>query len=296
MWRPALFADSDGAVFALAGGPGAGGHSIRGPVRDGARARAPDARSDRLRSTRNRRRRSQVPRGRRGCELPAIHSAVRRRAWPGAFLLHEQGLGARHGRHSRGGGRRQGDRLRCFLHRDLRGSGSYARLFPAHTAALVLDSVVASTGVDAFLRPNFTSISSVLAANCSQHQCRGITRTPLNDLKRLTARARSKGALSLRYVDKTGKVRDVGATQADLFFFMVEVFSFDAAVRFACRARFARLWPAIRIRWGACCTERRERPRTLRRRATGSTWPRGVPRRASPGCRQTASQRARPRR
>ena len=71
----------------------------------------------------------------------------------------------------------------------------------------------------------------MLAANCSQHQCRGITRTPLNDLKRLTARARSKGALSLRYVDKTGKVRDVGATQADLFFFMVEVFSFDAAAR-----------------------------------------------------------------
>jgi len=107
----------------------------------------------------------------------------------------------------------------------------YARLFPTHAAALVLDSVVAPTGVDAFLRSNFSSISSVLAANCSQKLCRGITNTPYSDLQRLVARARAKGSVPLRYFNAAGKVVRTSATQSDLFYFMAEIFSFDASVR-----------------------------------------------------------------
>ena len=107
----------------------------------------------------------------------------------------------------------------------------YARLFPAHTAALVLDSVVASTGIDAFLRSNFTSIYGVLNANCAKNLCRGITGTPYRDFERLVARARAKGALSLRYVNAAGKVHGATASQADLFFLVAEIFSLDATVR-----------------------------------------------------------------
>lgn len=107
----------------------------------------------------------------------------------------------------------------------------YARLFPTHTASLVLDSVVSATGVDPFLRSNFTSISRTLAANCAKKLCRGITKSPYGDLKRLTARVRAKGALPLRYVDGQGKVRSASAYQADLFYFMTEIYSLDAAAR-----------------------------------------------------------------
>ncbi|MGC9974583.1 MAG: alpha/beta fold hydrolase, partial [Gaiellaceae bacterium] len=107
----------------------------------------------------------------------------------------------------------------------------YARLFPTHTAALVLDSVVPSTGVDWLLRSNFQAVSSVLAANCSKGLCRGITSNPYHDLTRLVARARAKGQLSLHYTDSTGKVKTLEVSQVDLFDFMVETFTYDPASR-----------------------------------------------------------------
>ncbi len=107
----------------------------------------------------------------------------------------------------------------------------YARLFPEHTAALVLDSVVPSSGVDWLLRANFQAVSSVLTANCSKGLCRGITSNPYHDLTRLVARARAQGQLSLHYVDSAGKVKTLEASQVDLFNYMVETFTFDAASR-----------------------------------------------------------------
>jgi pimeloyl-ACP methyl ester carboxylesterase len=107
----------------------------------------------------------------------------------------------------------------------------YAKLFPEYAVALVLDSVVPSTGVDWILRSNFKAIPSVLAANCSNKLCRGITRNPYGDLKRLAARARTKGGLSLRYVNSAGKMRALKASQIDLLYYVTEMFSFDAASR-----------------------------------------------------------------
>jgi pimeloyl-ACP methyl ester carboxylesterase len=107
----------------------------------------------------------------------------------------------------------------------------YARLFPDHTAALVLDSVVPSTGVDVFLRSNFQALPKVLSANCSSSLCKGITGTPYSDLKRLVRRATGSKALKLRYVDANGNLQTLSATQLDLFNFMPETFTFDAVAR-----------------------------------------------------------------
>ena len=229
MWKPALFADSDGAIFALAGGPGQAATPFAAQF---ATALAPALRTRDLIVF------DQRGTGAGALKCPGAAAAV---SFPQFIQQCAAELGPARSYYTSKDSALDMDAIRAAVGVDkvtVYGvsygtyvAQLYARLFPAHTTALVLDSVVASTGVDAFLRPNFTSISSVLAANCSQHQCRGITRTPFNDFKRLTARARAKGALSLRYVDKAGKVRDVGATQADLFYFMVEVFSFDAAVR-----------------------------------------------------------------
>jgi pimeloyl-ACP methyl ester carboxylesterase len=107
----------------------------------------------------------------------------------------------------------------------------YARLFPEHTSALVLDSVVPSTGLDPFLRPNFAAIPEVLAANCAKKLCRGITKDPFGDLKQLVARAHVKKELRLHYVDSHGEVRSLSATQVDLLSFMTDTFTFDAVAR-----------------------------------------------------------------
>jgi pimeloyl-ACP methyl ester carboxylesterase len=106
----------------------------------------------------------------------------------------------------------------------------YARLFPTHASMLVLDSVVSPNGVDPFLLSNFASIPSVLAANCSGNLCKGITKNPMADLTRVVQRVGATG-LPLRFVDSNGATRRVHASQADLFAFMIEYFSEDAVAR-----------------------------------------------------------------
>lgn len=104
----------------------------------------------------------------------------------------------------------------------------YSRLFPAQTAALVLDSVVPATGVDPFLRSNFQAISKVLKANCSRGLCRGITRNPLADLSKVVKLVARK---PLRVVDGSGTPRLFKVGEADLLDFVVETFSLDAVAR-----------------------------------------------------------------
>jgi len=106
----------------------------------------------------------------------------------------------------------------------------YSRLFPTHTAALVLDSVVAATGVDTFSLSNFAAVPKVLAANCAYKLCQGITANPFADLTRVAKRANGSG-IALKYVDETGRSRRFRASEADLFDFMVETFSLDAVAR-----------------------------------------------------------------
>ncbi len=104
----------------------------------------------------------------------------------------------------------------------------YARLFPATTASLVLDSVVPASGVDPFLRSNFQAISRTLKANCSRRLCRNISKDPFGDLRRVVNRI---SRTSLRVVDETGEPRVLRVSNADLLDFMIETFSFDAVSR-----------------------------------------------------------------
>ncbi|MGD0274092.1 MAG: alpha/beta fold hydrolase [Gaiellaceae bacterium] len=106
----------------------------------------------------------------------------------------------------------------------------YSRLFPTHTAALVLDSVVGATGVDTYSLSNFAAVPKVLAANCSRNLCRGITANPLADLTKVVKRADGSGLL-LNYVDQTGMPHMLQANEADIFGFIVEAFSVDAVAR-----------------------------------------------------------------
>jgi pimeloyl-ACP methyl ester carboxylesterase len=106
----------------------------------------------------------------------------------------------------------------------------YSRLFPTHTAALVLDSVVGATGVDPLSRSNFAAMPKVLAANCARNLCHGITANSFADLARVAKRAERSG-IALNYVDETGKPRLFRASEADLLDFVVETFSLDAAAR-----------------------------------------------------------------
>ncbi len=66
----------------------------------------------------------------------------------------------------------------------------YAERYPEHVEALLLDSVVASTGPEPLGIPTLEAISPVIDQLCSQLLCAGITRNPLADLSALTSRLR----------------------------------------------------------------------------------------------------------
>ncbi len=68
----------------------------------------------------------------------------------------------------------------------------YAERYPQHVEALVLDSVVPTTGPEPFDVSRFEAIRSVLAELCSERACAGITSSPLADLARLAARLRKR--------------------------------------------------------------------------------------------------------
>ncbi|HSD80818.1 MAG TPA: alpha/beta hydrolase, partial [Solirubrobacteraceae bacterium] len=65
----------------------------------------------------------------------------------------------------------------------------YAAAHPDRTAGLVLDSVVPPEGGDVFNRSTFRAMGPALAHLCDGGACRGITASPLRDLRTLVARA-----------------------------------------------------------------------------------------------------------
>jgi pimeloyl-ACP methyl ester carboxylesterase len=79
----------------------------------------------------------------------------------------------------------------------------YAERYPQHVEALVLDSVVPTTGPEAFAAGTFQAIGGALGELCSNRACAGIASNPLADLARLTARLR-KHALSGSVYDGSG--------------------------------------------------------------------------------------------
>jgi pimeloyl-ACP methyl ester carboxylesterase len=71
----------------------------------------------------------------------------------------------------------------------------YAERYPQQVEAMVLDSVVAPSGPQAFELSTFQAITPVLQELCSHDACKGITSSPVADLARLVERLR-RGSLS----------------------------------------------------------------------------------------------------
>ena len=66
----------------------------------------------------------------------------------------------------------------------------YAERYPQHVEALVLDSVVPSSGPEPYAIERFQAIGGMLAELCSNRACAGITTNPLGDLARLISQLR----------------------------------------------------------------------------------------------------------
>jgi pimeloyl-ACP methyl ester carboxylesterase len=68
----------------------------------------------------------------------------------------------------------------------------YAERYPQNVEALLLDSVVAPTGPDAFEVPTFQAITPVLDELCSAGACARITANPVKDIAQLAAQLRKR--------------------------------------------------------------------------------------------------------
>ncbi len=91
----------------------------------------------------------------------------------------------------------------------------YAERYPQHVEALVLDSVVPTSGPEAFAAGTFQAIGGALGELCSARACAGITSNPLADLARLTAQLR-KHSLSGSVYDGSGRRHAVRLSETSL--------------------------------------------------------------------------------
>jgi pimeloyl-ACP methyl ester carboxylesterase len=91
----------------------------------------------------------------------------------------------------------------------------YAERYPRHVEALVLDSVVPTTGPEPFALSTFKAIGGALGELCANRACAGITSNPLADLARLTAQLR-RHALSGSVYDGSGQRHAVRLSEPGL--------------------------------------------------------------------------------
>jgi pimeloyl-ACP methyl ester carboxylesterase len=91
----------------------------------------------------------------------------------------------------------------------------YAERYPQHVEALVLDSVVPSTGPEAFGVDRLQAITPVMEELCSDRACAGITSNPVGDLAKLIAKLR-KRPISGSAFDGAGKRHSVSLGELDL--------------------------------------------------------------------------------
>ncbi len=91
----------------------------------------------------------------------------------------------------------------------------YAERYPQHVEALVLDSVVPTSGPEPFAVGTFQAIGGVLGELCSDRACAEITSNPLVDLARLNARLR-KHALSGSVYDGSGRRHAVRLSETSM--------------------------------------------------------------------------------
>ena len=123
----------------------------------------------------------------------------------------------------------------------------YAQEYPSHVEALVLDSVVPSSGRDAFNETTFAAVRRILHQLCAGRSCAHITPEPVSDLARLVKRMGS-GSLSGRFVNDLGRPETGRISANDLLgvlmagdFDPILRAEFPAAVRSALNGRTAAL-------------------------------------------------------
>lgn len=75
----------------------------------------------------------------------------------------------------------------------------YARVFPQNTSALILDSVVAADGIDAYLLDTYLRMPRILREQCARGACAGITNDPVGDVAKLVARLEATGVHGTTY-------------------------------------------------------------------------------------------------
>jgi pimeloyl-ACP methyl ester carboxylesterase len=92
---------------------------------------------------------------------------------------------------------------------------AYALTFPANVERLVLDSTTPATGPDPFMRSTFAALPRVLGDVCSGGACRGVTASPLGDLRRLVARL-AKGPLRGSVFDDHGRRHRASLNRTDV--------------------------------------------------------------------------------
>ncbi|HEV7937529.1 MAG TPA: alpha/beta fold hydrolase [Solirubrobacteraceae bacterium] len=97
----------------------------------------------------------------------------------------------------------------------------YAQEYPSHVEALVLDSVVPTSGRNAFEEPTFTAVGRILRQLCSAGACTHITPEPVADLARLVKRM-GGGSLSGRFINGRGHAEPVRIYANDLLGILME--------------------------------------------------------------------------
>ena len=108
------------------------------------------------------------------------------------------------------------------------GALTYARRYPQHVEALVLDSIIASGGRDPFDRTTHAAFRRVVRDICSG-DCSGITNDPLADLTRIATLTRNH-RVHAHLIDADGHQVGVVISRADVRL-MLSAGDFDPTVR-----------------------------------------------------------------
>jgi pimeloyl-ACP methyl ester carboxylesterase len=97
----------------------------------------------------------------------------------------------------------------------------YARAFPDHVAALILDSIVGPGGPDPFLLDTYRNLPRVLAEQCAHGACRFATADPVADVAALVRRLNASGPIRGQYFDDRGRRRTTQYANPDELAFLL---------------------------------------------------------------------------
>jgi pimeloyl-ACP methyl ester carboxylesterase len=97
-------------------------------------------------------------------------------------------------------------------------AAQYARVHPATTEQLVLDSVVGPDGVNPFLLDSYSRLGRILREQCARLRCRGVTADPLADVGVLVRQLQA-GSIRGRTLDARGHAHTATYTTGEQLFF-----------------------------------------------------------------------------